>query len=83
MKDNRRTVQQCLESGYVTPIEKQGIDFLSDLEDNEKHMAEGAAMAVTCEQHGIDWGDQGDVMFGAPSGEWWRAAELPVKERAE
>jgi hypothetical protein len=28
--------------------------FCEDLFENEKHMGEGAAIAVTCEQYGID-----------------------------
>jgi len=50
---------------------QRAIEFALDLEENEKHMAEGAAMAVTLDQYGLDYGDQVDVFLMLPDGDWW------------
>lgn len=56
-------------------ITKQlAIEFATRLEENEEVMAEGAAMMVTLEQFGFEWGDQGEIFEALPDGEWWSCA---------
>lgn len=50
---------------------QRAIEFALDLEENEEHMGEGAAMALTLEQYGHEWGDQNDVLLMLPDGAWW------------
>tara|TARA_Y100001973_G_scaffold97131_1_gene152835 strand:- start:93 stop:281 length:189 start_codon:yes stop_codon:yes gene_type:complete len=44
------------------------IEFVSRLEENEAMMAEGAAMMVTLEQFGLEWGDQNEIFIALPEG---------------
>jgi len=75
-----RDVSEVLASGYLTPSERQAIDFELALEEYEKQMGEGAAMALTCEQFGIDVEDSGYILIRLPDGDWWEAEHLPVQE---
>ena len=63
---------------------QRAIEFALDLEDNEKSMPEGAAMAVTLEQYGLEYGDQNDVLMMLPDDAWWLLDErLSDEKRAE
>ena len=66
---------------------QRAIEFALDLEENEKHMAENAAMSVTLEQYGLEWGDQNDVLMMLSDGEWWlddeRRKEIAQKAAAK
>lgn len=42
------------------------IRFSDALEENEEHMGEGAAMAVTCEQFGVDWCTGHEILMDHP-----------------
>lgn len=56
------------------PEDKQRIiEFALDLEENEEQMAEGAAMAVTCEQYGISVEEGWDWLICLPNSPypWW------------
>lgn len=74
-----RNVTEVLKSGYLTEAEKQAIDFEIELEDNENSMGEAAALAITCEQQGVDLEDYAHVLIELPDGDWWKAKHLPVK----
>ncbi len=78
-----RPLKEVLESGFLTSEEDEAIRFATVLEDNEEHMGEGAAMAVTCSQYGIEVDESGEVLMNLPDGEWWKAEHLPVKEGEE
>lgn len=53
----------------------QCIQFALDLEDNEERMGEGAAMALTCEQYGIEPHEGYEVLIALPDGNWWETPE--------
>lgn len=75
-----RHVDDVLASGYLTPDEKQAMEFEYALEANEETMAEGAAIAVTAEQFGIEPHEYAEILISLPDGEWWKAEHLPVKD---
>ena len=77
-----RDVKDVLKSGYLTKAERKAMDFELALEANEEMMGEGAAMAVTCEQFGMDVEDHAYVLIELPDGDWWEAEKLPVRSRA-
>lgn len=64
---------------YLTKAQKFSIEFATRLEENEESMPEQAAIAVTCEQFGVDYEDYAPIMFDLPDGNWWEYADLPVK----
>lgn len=76
-----RHVDYVMKSGYLTSSERQAIDFERVLEANEELMGEGAAMAVTCEQFGVELEDHAYILIEIPEGEWWTVAHLPVNEK--
>ena len=73
-----RHVNNVLKAGFLSKKEKFAIEFATDLEANEKCMAEQAALMITLEQHGLEYEDYPYVMMKLPDGEWWKAANLPV-----
>ncbi len=42
-------------SRNLTKRQKRAVEFSDALCENEEHMGEGAAMALTCDQFGLDW----------------------------
>lgn len=50
---------------------QRAIEFALDLEDNEKTMAEGAAMMVTLQAYDLEWGEQNEILIMLPDGAWW------------
>lgn len=74
-----RHVTEVLKSGYLTAAEQRAIAFEKALEANEELMAEGAALAVTCEQFGIEIEDYAHVLIEIPDGDWWEAESLPLR----
>jgi len=74
-----RHVSEVLKSGYLTQEERLAIDFERALEDNEEHMGEAAAMAVTCEQFDIEWDEHPHILIELPDGHWWEAEKLPTR----
>lgn len=74
-----RDVTDVLKSGYLTRAEARAIKFEHALEANEEMMAEGAALAVTCEQQGVALEDYAHVLIELPDGDWWDAEHLPVR----
>jgi hypothetical protein len=61
---------------------QRAIEFALDLEDNEESMAEGAAMMVTLQKYGLEWGDQNEILMMLPDGAWWLQDErLTAAER--
>lgn len=74
-----RDVREVLKSGYLTADERAAIDFEEALEEAEKHMGEGAALAVTCEQAGIEIDEYASILIELPDGDWWDATHLPVR----
>ncbi|MBM61933.1 MAG: hypothetical protein CL484_03155 [Acidobacteria bacterium] len=50
---------------------QRAIEFALDLEDNENIMAENAAMMVTLQAYGLEWGDQNEILWLLPDGAWW------------
>jgi hypothetical protein len=78
-----RDVQEVLQSGYLTEAEKQAMDFELALEANEERMGEHAAMAVTCEQFGVELEDHAYILIELPDGDWWEAENLPVRASTE
>lgn len=77
-----RDVKEVLKSGYLTKAEKKAMDFELALEANEEIMGEGAAMAVTYEQFGMEVEDHPYVLIELPDGDWWEAEKLPVGKAA-
>ena len=53
------------------PSKQRVIEFALDLEVNEECMAENAAMAVTCEQYGIDIDVGYEWLISLSDGPWW------------
>jgi hypothetical protein len=79
MRVMSRDVKEVLRSGHLTKAERKAIDFEVALEANEEMMGEGAAMAVTCDQFGMEVEDHPYVLIELPDGDWWEAAKLPVR----
>ena len=75
-----RSIEEVLKSGYLTASERLAIDFAEDLEANEEEMSEGAAMALTCEEYGLEHSDISECLLKLPDGEWWKARDLPTKD---
>lgn len=78
----RRSVKAVLKSGYLTRDESLAIRFEKALESNEEIMGEGAALAVTCEEFGVELEDHAYILIEIPTGNWWKVSHLPVKEDA-
>lgn len=53
------------------PSKQRVIEFALHLEKNEERMAENAAMAVTCDQYGIDIEVGYDWLISLSDGPWW------------
>lgn len=74
-----RDVSEVLKSGFLTKAEKRAMEFETALEANEEKMGDGAAIAVTCEQFGVDYEDYPYILIELPDGDWWNAERLPVR----
>ena len=66
------------------PSKQLIIEFALDLEENEEHMGEHAALAVTCAQYGIDCDVGYDWLINLPDGPWWlEDARLTPQDQAK
>lgn len=77
-----RHVDEVLKAGFLTKAEKYAMEFELALEANEEQMGEGAAMALTCEQFGVDYEDHPYILIELPDGDWWHVEKLPVNKAA-